>query len=77
MKKILKFLKVTQYVSNEERQKQGLKKLGRGFFTAHRMNPWNPLSYFIIIIVILVGIILFGIIGFWKHVDIENPFKWN
>lgn len=81
MRKFLKFIGVTQYVSNEQRQKQGLKKLGKGYFTAHRLNPCNPLSYIVVLILIFIGIpigiLLFGFIGFWKRGDIENPFKWN
>ena len=77
MKNILKKLKVIQTISNEERHKKGLKRLGRGYFNAHRLNPYNPLSYFTLIIFIVFGIIAFGIYGFWKETDLRNPFKWN
>ena len=77
MRKLLKKLKIIQTVSNEERKKQGLKHLGRGYFEAVRLNPYNPLSYLTIIIVLVVGIFLFGVYGFWKEVDIANPFKWD
>jgi len=42
-----------------------------------RLNPYNPLSYIILTITFFVGIILFGVIGFWKEVDLNNPFKWR
>lgn len=77
MRKALKFLKVLQTVSNNKRHKEGLKRLGRGYFEAHRLNPYNPLSYTTIIIVLVVGILMFGFYGFWKETDVSNPFKWN
>ena len=69
--------KIIQTVSNEKRQKQGLKKIGRGDFEAYRLNPFNPLSYLTVIITLIYGVVCFGIIGFWKEIDSRNPFKWN
>ena len=76
-KKILKYLKILQTVSNEQRHKQGLKRLGRGFFEEHRFNPYNPLSYIAIIIILIVGILMFGFVGFWKETTTINPFMWD
>ena len=76
-RKILKYLKVVQVVSNEQRHKQGLKRLGSGYFNAHRFNPYNPISYIVLVIILIAGIIAFGFIGFWKETDLRNPFKWN
>ncbi len=73
MRKILKFLWILQEVSNNNRNP----KLGRGFSTAHRFNPYNPLSYLALILIVVVGILMFGFIGFWKETDTKNPFKWN
>jgi hypothetical protein len=73
IKKILFHLKVIQIVSNKNR----IIKLGRGFNDAKRLNPYNPLSYLTLLVVLLVGMVAFGIIGFWKEVDTTNPFKWN
>jgi hypothetical protein len=42
-----------------------------------RLNPFNPLSYLTLTIAFFVGIILFGVIGFWNEVDLNNPFKWK
>ncbi|OCB72829.1 hypothetical protein [Flavobacterium crassostreae] len=77
MRKALKLFKIIQTVSNENRHKNGLKRLGRGYFEAHRINPYNPLSYILIPITLIVGIFCFGFIGFWKEADLRNPFKWN
>lgn len=73
MEKLLKYLFILQEVSNEDRSP----KLGRGHFNARRFNPYNPLSYLAVIIIIIVGLILFGVIGFWKETDGKNPFKWD
>ncbi len=75
--KILKYLRIVQTVSNEERHKQRLKLLGRGYFNAHRFNPYNPLSYIALIIIIIAGILMFGFYGFWKEVPTINPFRWD
>lgn len=77
MKRVLKFLYVLQEVSNEQRQKKGLKKLGRGFFKAYRFNPYNPLSYIALILILVAGLLMFGFYGFWKEIDNLKPFKWN
>lgn len=72
MRKLLKWLFIVQEVSNEGREP----KLGRGFFKAYRLNPYNPLSYPTVIIAFIFGVILFGFVGIWKEVN-GNPFKWN
>lgn len=76
MKKLLISLRIVQTVSNEDRHKQGLKRLGKGHFTAYRFNPFNPLSYIALIIIYLVGVCMFGFIGFWEETEGANPFKW-
>jgi hypothetical protein len=75
MEKILIALKVIQVVSNIDRKKNGLEYLGRGFSKAYRLNPFNPLSYIIVIVAIPMTIILYGFIGFFKQVT--NPFEWD
>lgn len=42
-----------------------------------RINPFNPLSYVAIISILVVGIITFGLVGFWRQIKIKNPFKWQ
>jgi hypothetical protein len=77
MRKLLKRLLIIQEISNEERYKQGLERLGRGFFEARRLNPFNPLSYITVVVAIIVGIVMFGFVGVWKEMDLKNPFKWD
>jgi hypothetical protein len=77
LKKILTRLRIAQTVSNEKRHEQGLKRLGRGYFEAHRFNPYNPLSYIVLITILIVGILMFGFVGFWKETTTINPFKWD
>ena len=73
--RILSLLKIVQIVSNQDRHSKGLRRLGKGFFEAYRLNPLNPIGYAIIIIAIPVCLLLFGIMGTVKN--FENPFKWN
>lgn len=75
MKKILLTLKIVQRVSNEERHINGLKRLGKGFFNAYRLNPLNPLSYIVVIFAIPITFLMFGVLGFIEK--FENPFRWN
>jgi len=42
-----------------------------------RINPFNPLSYITLVLTFIVGIICFGVIGFWEQTDKTNPFKWR
>ncbi len=71
--KLFKFLLIMQEVSNVNRNP----RLGKGFDTAHRFNKYNPLSYVVLILIILVGTILYGIVGFWTRSKITNPFNWD
>lgn len=70
--KTLKFLLILQEVSNKNRNPE----LGKGFFTARRLNPYNPLSYIVVIILFAVALVLFGIVGMWSQIDNRNPLKW-
>lgn len=76
MRDFLIAIKVIQVVSNEERRKNGLKRLGKGYFNAYRINPYNPISYPVVIIAFLIGVLLFGFVGIWSQTD-GNPFRWN
>lgn len=68
--RILTALYIVQVHDNKPSDKRG-----RGFFTAYRMNPYNPLSYIFIVISLVVGLVLYGIIGTFK--GYRNPFKWD
>lgn len=70
---LLKWLWVLQEVPNKGRPIP----LGRGFSTARRFNPWNPISYVAVLLFLVAAIIMFGVVGFTKEVDHSNPFKWN
>ena len=75
MQKILIALKIVQIIDNEKRNKQGLKRIGKGYFKAYRLNPFNPMCYIIIIILIPILLIMYGFIGLFKKAI--NPFQWN
>ena len=77
MKQLLKILNIIQTVSNDERHKLGLKRLGRGYSKSHRINPYNPLSYPALIIIVIVGIFMFGFVGIFNEIYKKNPFKWD
>jgi hypothetical protein len=72
-RKILKSLWILQEVDQENKEK----KLGRGFMTARRLNPFNPLSYIALIIIFIVALLMFGFVGMWEEMDLRNPFKWD
>lgn len=74
MKKLFLNLKILQIISNEERHRNGLKRLGKGYFDAYRLNPYNPLCYLIIIILIPIFLLLYGFVGLYERAI--NPFKW-
>jgi hypothetical protein len=75
MKKILRLIKIVQVVSNEQRHKDGLKRLGKGYFNAYRLNPYNPLSYIVVIVAIPIIILMYGFMGLFEKAI--NPFKWD
>ena len=75
MKELVIKLGILQVVSNEQRHKNGLKRLGKGYFEAYRLNPFNPLSYAVVIIAIPIILIMYGFVGFYEKAI--NPFKWD
>lgn len=75
MKKLLIALFILQKVSNEERYSNGLKRRGKGYFNAYRLNPYNPFSYLLVLISIPIVLLLFGLVGFFELA--HNPFKWR
>ena len=77
MRKILISLRIIQIASNKQRGKQRLSRLGRGYSESLRFNPYNPLTYITLGLILIIGILMFGFVGVWKEVDIRNPFKWN
>jgi len=61
MKKLFKILWITQ----TKRKKNAFGSES----TMRRFNPYNPITYVVIVIFALIGIIMYGLVGFW---DIEN-----
>jgi hypothetical protein len=61
MKKLFKILWITQ--TKREKNAFGSES------TMRRFNPYNPITYVVIVIFALIGIIMYGLVGFW---DIEN-----
>ena len=75
MKKFLLKLSVIQVTSNEERRKSGVKHLGKGYNTALRLNPLNPLSYPFFLLLTFATLLMFGFVGLCDK--FTNPFKWH
>lgn len=46
-------------------------------FKRYRINPWNPLSYLTIIIVVIMHTVWYGVKGTYDEVYGRNPFKWQ
>ena len=77
MTNLLIYLKIVQRVSNESRHLLGLKRLGRGYFVATRLNPYNPLSYIVFFVYAFQYLFLSTYdyaVALFK--DYNNPFKW-
>jgi hypothetical protein len=66
--KVFKFL----YIRQEKEYSDSY-----GTWIKFRINPFNPLTYVVIILGLLMGLIMFGIIGMWREIDTKNPFKWS
>lgn len=77
IQKTLLSLQIVQEVSNDRRYKMGLPRLGKGYSKAHRLNPYNPLSYLFLIIIIPITILLLGVLGTLEELNGVNPFKWQ
>jgi hypothetical protein len=75
MKELFIKLKILQVVSNEQRHKDGLERLGKGYFKAYRLNPFNPLSYIFVVATIPVVLLMYGFVGLFEKAI--NPFRWD
>jgi len=75
MKKILVALRIVQIVDNEKRNKQGLKRMGNGYFKAYRLNSFNPLCHIIILLSIPILLLMYGFVGLFEKA--VNPFRWD
>lgn len=46
--------------------------------TLQRLNPFNPLTYIFILIALIVGIVMFGIVGIKNEINLDDlKFKWK
>ena len=45
----------------------------------YRLNPYNPFTYVLIICSFVIGLLMFGFVGFWNEVNWrdELKFKWR
>lgn len=45
--------------------------------TLKRLNPFHPLTYIVILLSFIVGLLMFGFVGLWKEVNWDElKFKW-
>jgi hypothetical protein len=69
MRRLLKWLWVIQ-------KRSIIDPLGRGQ-TQRRLNPFNPLTYLVILVSLIVGLVLFGLVGLKDEVNWDElKFKW-
>lgn len=70
MRKIFETLSIIQI----KKQKDSLEHI----WTKRRLNPYNPLTYLVIILTFIIGLLLFGFVGFWKEIDFRDlNFKYR
>lgn len=59
-------------------QEKKIKDAFNRTYTKRRFNPYNPLTYITLFILLIIGIFLYGIVGFWEQVNMnELKFKWT
>ncbi len=69
MRRLLKWLWVIQ-------KRSIIDPLGRRQ-TQRRLNPFNPLTYLVILVSLIVGLVLFGLVGLKDEVNWDElKFKW-
>lgn len=76
MKKIALTLKILQEVSNTQRDKEGLPRLGKGYNNAMRLNPYNPISYIFYIFLVIGQTTCLFFETLYETLS-YNPFKWD
>lgn len=69
MRKLLKYLYVIQEKTYDKKFRKAVKR---------RLNPYNPLTYLFIVIFLIVGVIMFGVVGLKNEINIDElKFKWK
>ena len=66
--RILKLLYIRQEKQSENQY---------GTWIKFRINPFNPLTWVVIILGLVIALFMFGIVGMWREIDTTNPFKWH
>lgn len=69
MRKLLKALYIVQEKTTLDKFKRRTK--------VQRLNPYNPLTYIAILIASIIGMILFGIVGYWNMIELKQSFKYQ
>ena len=69
MRRFLKAIRVIQ----ERKERTRLNS-----YTYMRLNPYNPLTYLAMIIGLILGVIMFGLVGIKDEIDKpKDYFKWQ
>jgi hypothetical protein len=72
MRKLLVALWVIQHKRVEDKNSPWPR-----FRTLRRLNPYNPLTYVVIPISLILGLLMFGFVGLWKEIEWSQlKFKW-
>jgi len=72
MRRLLVFLGIVQH----KRVLDGNGTIPR-LRTLKRFNPFHPLTYMVILLSLIVGLLMFGFVGLWKEVNWDElKFKW-
>lgn len=72
MKKVFMFLIKALWIYQDRWVKLPYRKNGK--IMKDRLNPFNPLSYVLLLIVYIISFFLYGILGTKKHLG--SPLKW-
>ena len=44
----------------------------------YRFNPYNPLTYIVIVMSLVIGVFMFGFVGIKNEINVDElKFKWN
>jgi hypothetical protein len=47
-------------------------------YKQRRLNPYNPLTYVVIICSLIIGLLMYGFVGLWNEVNwSELKFQWR
>lgn len=53
------------------------RNIEHSIYSEARLNPWNPLSCIIMLVIFLAYLLAYGYKGVGEKVKIDNPFKWQ